>query len=58
MIYKQNPDIIRFGDVMNCLECGNRTVKNGKRKLKYRGVLQNFCVGVVVSSLLIRIGGG
>jgi len=55
MIYKQNPDNIGFGDLMNCPECGYRMVKNGKRKLKYRGIVQNFCVGVV-GSLLIRTG--
>ncbi len=43
---------------MNCQECGTRMVKNGTRKLKYRGVMQNFCAGVVAGSLLIRIGKG
>ncbi|MCX6818631.1 MAG: hypothetical protein NT129_01370 [Candidatus Aenigmarchaeota archaeon] len=33
---------------MNCLECGTRMIKNGTRELKYRGVIQNFYVGVVV----------
>ena len=37
---------------MKCPYCGFAMVKNGKRKLKYRGVLQNFCVGVVGSSQL------
>ncbi|HLD38934.1 MAG TPA: hypothetical protein VJB05_01315 [archaeon] len=32
---------------MNCPECGNRTVRNGHESTKMRGVLQNFCAGVV-----------
>jgi len=37
---------------MSCLECGSRTVKNGRESTKMRGVFQNFCAGVVAGSIL------
>jgi len=45
-----------YGDNMkSCQICGNRMIKNGKRKLKYRGVVQNFCVWGVESKKLTLI---
>jgi len=56
MIYKQNLDNIGFGDLMQCPECGNRTVRNGHESTKMRGKMQNFCAGVV-GKRLTRIFG-
>jgi len=36
-------------------KCGTRMIKNGVRRLKYRGVVQNFCAGVVESRKLLQV---
>jgi hypothetical protein len=55
MIYKAKPQEFIGDKSMECPNCGFAMVKNGKRELKYRGVLQNFCVRGVESSLLTAI---
>ena len=55
MIYKAKLGHTCIGDTMICPKCGSAMVKNGKRTLKMRGVVQNFCAGVV-GSVLAAIG--
>ena len=55
MIYKRVLAEQFIGDIMNCPECGTRMIKNGKRTLKMRGIVQNFCARGVASSQLTAI---